>query len=155
MGVFIAFGRPKRQEVAKIGYNFPRCIHYKHNDGIVLWIPSYVNIAGNEIARADAGETTMPATPLTYLELFPKHKAKNKAIRMNPPVHPWHQSKCPCASLVRGSSRRDQTALTRFLSGHLMSLTSVDGIKHFEICIKCSSAQASPGHILPCLGLTR
>ncbi|GFX31653.1 hypothetical protein TNCV_4081771 [Trichonephila clavipes] len=36
-----------------------------------------------------------------------------------------------------------------------MSLTFVNGIKHFEICTKCSSAQASPGHILSCLGLTR
>ncbi|GFV94817.1 uncharacterized protein TNCV_1028151 [Trichonephila clavipes] len=57
--------------------------------------------------------------------------------------------------MVRGSSRRDQTAPTRFLSGHLMSLTFIDGIKHFEICTKCSSAQVSSGHILSCLGLTR
>ncbi|GFY20363.1 RNase H domain-containing protein [Trichonephila clavipes] len=38
------------------------------------WIPSHVNIAGNEIAyslaRAGAGKTTTPAAPLTYLELF-------------------------------------------------------------------------------------
>ncbi|GFY18643.1 uncharacterized protein TNCV_2398681 [Trichonephila clavipes] len=61
----------------------------------------------------------------------------------------------PGGSLVRGSSIGDQTALTRFLSGHLMYLTFVDGIKHFEICPKCSSVQASPGHILSCLGLTR
>ncbi|GFX53199.1 RNase H domain-containing protein [Trichonephila clavipes] len=73
---------------------------------------------------------------------------------MIPPLHPWNQSKYPGGSLVRGSSRGDQTALSRFLSGHLMSLTFVDGIKHFEICPKCSSAQASPGHILSCLGLT-
>ncbi|GFS77385.1 RNase H domain-containing protein [Trichonephila clavipes] len=88
-------------------------------------IPSHVNIAGNEIvdslARAGAGETTTPAAPLTYLELFSKYKAKNKAIWMIPPVHPWYQSKYSGGSLVRGSSRRDPTALTRFLSGHLMS----------------------------------
>ncbi|GFV77524.1 RNase H domain-containing protein [Trichonephila clavipes] len=123
------------------------------------WIPSHVNIAGNEIAdslaRAGTGETTTPTTPLTYLELFSKYKAKNKAVWMIPLVHPWDQSKCPGDSLVRGSSRRAQTALIRFLSGHLMSLTFVDGIKHFEICTKCSSAQASPGHILSCLGITR
>ncbi|GFX77945.1 uncharacterized protein TNCV_909621 [Trichonephila clavipes] len=73
---------------------------------------------------------------------------------MIPLVHPCYQSKCPSGSLVRGSSRRDQTALTRFLSDHLMSLTFVDGIKHFEICTKCSSAQASPGHILSFWGIT-
>ncbi|GFX00745.1 RNase H domain-containing protein [Trichonephila clavipes] len=92
--------------------------------------------------------------PLTYLELFSKYKAKNKAIWMIPPLHPWYQNKNPGGSLVRGSSR-DQTALTRFLSCHLMSLTFVDGIKHFEICPKCTSALASLGHILSCLGLTR
>ncbi|GFU64088.1 uncharacterized protein TNCV_481721 [Trichonephila clavipes] len=49
----------------------------------------------------------------------------------------------------------EDVVLTRFLSGHLMSLTFVDDIKHFEICTKCSSAEASPGPILFCLGLTR
>ncbi|GFV22176.1 uncharacterized protein TNCV_2674181 [Trichonephila clavipes] len=73
---------------------------------------------------------------------------------MIPLLHPWYQSKYLGGSLVRGSSR-DQTELIRFLSGHLKSLTFVDGLKHFEICPKCSSAQAFPGHILPSLGLTR
>ncbi|GFX98594.1 RNase H domain-containing protein [Trichonephila clavipes] len=90
-------------------------------------------MAGNEIAdslaRAVARETTTPAALLTYLEIFSKYKAKYKAIWMIP----WCQSKCPGGFLVRGSCRRDQTTLTRFLSGHLMSLTFVDGIKHFEI----------------------
>ncbi|GFW49490.1 uncharacterized protein TNCV_2842711 [Trichonephila clavipes] len=115
-------------------------------------------LVGNEIADslAKVGETTMPSTPLTYLELlFSKYKAKNKAIWIVPPVHPWYQSKCPGGSLVRGSSRRDQTAPTRFFSGHLLSLTFVDDIENFEICTKCSSAQASLGHILSCLGLIR
>ncbi|GFW44348.1 uncharacterized protein TNCV_1747771 [Trichonephila clavipes] len=47
------------------------------------------------------------------------------------------------------------TYLELFSNGHLMSLTFVDDIKHFEICTKGSSAQASPGYILSCLGLTR
>ncbi|GFT58521.1 hypothetical protein TNCV_1250051 [Trichonephila clavipes] len=50
--------------------------------------------------------------PRTYMELFSKYKAKNKAIWMIPLVHLWYQSKYPGGSLVRGSSRRDQTALT-------------------------------------------
>ncbi|GFW66115.1 RNase H domain-containing protein [Trichonephila clavipes] len=93
-------------DILKILKRLPlyRQIHWK-------WIPSHVNIAGNEIAyslaRAGAGETTTPAAPLIYLELFSKYKAKNKAIWMIPPVHPWYQSKCPGGSLVRGSSRRD------------------------------------------------
>ncbi|GFW20790.1 RNase H domain-containing protein [Trichonephila clavipes] len=89
------------------------------------WIPSHVNITENEIAdslaRTGAGETTTPHTPLSYLELFSKYKANNKAIWMIPPLHPWYQSKYTGGTLVRGSSREDQTALNRFLSGHLMA----------------------------------
>ncbi|GFU41439.1 RNase H domain-containing protein [Trichonephila clavipes] len=121
-------------------------IHFK-------WIPSHFKIDGNEIA--DSLARAGAAAPLTYLELFSKYKAMNKTVWMILPVNPWYQSKCLGGSLVRGTSRRDQTALTLFLSGHLMSLTFVDGIKHFEICTKCSFAQAFPGHILSCLGLTR
>ncbi|GFX65433.1 RNase H domain-containing protein [Trichonephila clavipes] len=118
------------------------------------WIPSHVNSAGNEIAdslaRAGADETTTPAGPLTYLELFSKYKSKNKTIWMIPPVHTWYQSKYSDGSLFRGSSRRHQTVLTRFLNDHLMSLTFVDGIKHFEICSKCSTDLDFPSHILSC-----
>ncbi|GFW96061.1 uncharacterized protein TNCV_957751 [Trichonephila clavipes] len=67
-------------------------------------------------------------------------------IRTNALAAPWFGA---------ALDERDQTALTRFLRGHLMSLTFVDGIKYFETCTKCSSAQAYPGHILSCLGLTR
>ncbi|GFW97418.1 uncharacterized protein TNCV_4990951 [Trichonephila clavipes] len=52
----------------------------------------------NSLARTGAGETTMPAAPLTYLGLFSKYKAKNKAIWMIPHVHPWYQRKYPGGS---------------------------------------------------------
>ncbi|GFW66424.1 transposable element Tcb1 transposase [Trichonephila clavipes] len=81
----------KMRESAENAISPPTEIHFH-------WIPSHVDIAGNEIvdslARAGAGETTTPATTITYLELFSKYKAKNKAIWMVPPVHPWYQSKC-------------------------------------------------------------
>ncbi|GFS55556.1 hypothetical protein TNCV_1627731 [Trichonephila clavipes] len=52
----------------------------------------------DSLARVGAGETTTPAASLTYLELFSKYKAKNKAIWMVPPMY---QSKYPGVSLVR------------------------------------------------------
>jgi len=123
------------------------------------WIPSHVDIFGNEmadgLAKAGAEETVAPFAPLTYLELFSKCKTKIRTIWMVPPEHPWSQSKIPGGSMAQGIDRRDQTSLTRFLSGHLLSMTFVGGIKHFDICTKCTSAEASPHHILSCLGLTR
>ncbi|GBM49836.1 hypothetical protein AVEN_191239-1 [Araneus ventricosus] len=52
-------------------------------------------------------------------------------------------------------SRRDQTTLTRFLSGHIRSLTFSENSKCFEICPKCAAEQATPDHILACLGLSQ
>ncbi|GBM70545.1 hypothetical protein AVEN_47661-1 [Araneus ventricosus] len=52
-------------------------------------------------------------------------------------------------------SRRDQTTLTRFLSGHIRSLTFADNSKCFEVCPKCAAEQATPDHILACLGLSQ
>ncbi|GFT17775.1 RNase H domain-containing protein [Trichonephila clavipes] len=49
----------------------------------------------DSLARAGAGETTTPDAPLTYLELFSKNKAKNKAIWMIPTLHPWYERKYP------------------------------------------------------------
>ncbi|GFU98624.1 RNase H domain-containing protein [Trichonephila clavipes] len=126
-GIYISF---RDQEIKMQRKNPDSCsIHFQ-------WILSHVNIAGNEIAdslaRAGSGKTAVPATPLTYLELFSKYKAKNNAI--------WMNAMISGGSLVRDGSRRDQSALTRFLSGHLMSLTFIDGMKHFEIFTKCSSA---------------
>ncbi|GBM93644.1 hypothetical protein AVEN_191659-1 [Araneus ventricosus] len=50
---------------------------------------------------------------------------------------------------------RDQTTLTRFLSGHFRSLTFSDNSKCFEICAKCAAEQATPDHILGCVGLSK
>ncbi|GBO41134.1 hypothetical protein AVEN_188231-1 [Araneus ventricosus] len=47
------------------------------------------------------------------------------------------------------------TTLTRFLSGHIKSLTFSDNSKCFEICPKCIAEQATPDHILACMGLSQ
>ncbi|GBM76511.1 hypothetical protein AVEN_269240-1 [Araneus ventricosus] len=123
------------------------------------WIPSHVNILGNELAdalaKAGADDASVPSAPLTYLELFSRAKSRNKTNWLIPPVHNWYQGSRPGGCLSIDCSRRDQTTLTRFLSGHIRSLTFSDISKCFEICPKCTAEQATPDHILSCLGLSQ
>ncbi|GBN96998.1 hypothetical protein AVEN_259681-1 [Araneus ventricosus] len=91
------------------------------------WIPSHVNIQGNEIAdalaKAGVDDASVPSAPLTYLELFSRAKSGNVTIWLIPPEHLWYQCSRPGGCLSIDWSRRDQTTLTRFLSGHIRSLT--------------------------------
>ncbi|GBN32475.1 hypothetical protein AVEN_22402-1 [Araneus ventricosus] len=126
---------------------------------IHLLLPSHVNIQGNEIAdalaKAGADDVSVPSAPLTYLELFSRAKSRNKTIWLIPPVHHWYQGSRPGGCLSIDCSRRYQTTLTRFLSGHIRSLAFSDNSKSFEICPKCTAEQATPDHILACLGLSQ
>ncbi|GBM47727.1 hypothetical protein AVEN_59571-1 [Araneus ventricosus] len=123
------------------------------------WIPSHVNIQGNEIAdglaKAGADGASVPSASLTYLDLFSRAKSRNKTIWLIPPVHHWFQGSRPGGCLSIDCNRRDQTTLTRFLSGYIRSLTFSDNSKCFEICPKCTAEQATPDHILACLGLSK
>ncbi|GBN06564.1 hypothetical protein AVEN_9292-1 [Araneus ventricosus] len=122
----------------------------------LLWIPSHVNIQGNEIAdalaEAGADDASVPSAPLTYLELFPRAKSRNKTICLIPPEHHWYQGSRPSGCLSIDCNRRDQTTLTRFLSGHIRGSTFLFNSNCFEICPKCTAEQATPDHILACLG---
>ncbi|GFW14970.1 histone-lysine N-methyltransferase SETMAR [Trichonephila clavipes] len=50
--------------------------------------------------------------------------------------------------------RCTHTAVSRFLSGHLRSLAFQGGHKTHPICPNCNIEQASPTHILVCMGLS-
>ncbi|GBN12974.1 hypothetical protein AVEN_217680-1, partial [Araneus ventricosus] len=113
------------------------------------------NEIADALAKAGADDASVPSAPLTYLELFSRAKSRNKTIWLIPPVRHWYQGSRPGGSLSLDCSRRDQTTLTRFLSGHIRSLTFYDNSKCFEICPKCTAEQATPDHILACLGLAK
>lgn len=128
--------------------------HYIH----LQWIPSHVDLEGNEIAdslaKAGVADVCVPSAPLTFLEIHSKIKHKNRTTWIVPPEHHWYRSSRPGGSLAVGFNRQEQTVLARFRSGHLKSLKFSEGLKNFEICAKCSTEQASPEHILVCLGLS-
>ncbi|GBM46430.1 hypothetical protein AVEN_256402-1 [Araneus ventricosus] len=130
---------------------------------IVHWISLFsaravVMRSKNEAMKkklAGADDLSVPSAPLTYLELFSRAKGRNKTIWLISPVHHWYQGSRPGGCLSIDCSRLDQTTLTRFLSGHIRSLTFADNSKCFEICPKCTAEQATPDHILACLGLSQ
>ncbi|GFY24160.1 uncharacterized protein TNCV_1012131 [Trichonephila clavipes] len=70
----------------------------------------------------------------------------------NRPAHHWYAAKSPGLSIQCRSSRAHQTALARLRSGHLRSMTLVQGVKFFFTC-SCSLL-ASPAHLLDCWGIS-
>ncbi|GFX59235.1 RNase H domain-containing protein [Trichonephila clavipes] len=52
------------------------------------WIPSYIDLEGNEIAdtlaKAGASEVPEPSAPLTFLEIFSRTKHQNKIAWITP-----------------------------------------------------------------------
>ncbi|GFX49484.1 uncharacterized protein TNCV_4901261 [Trichonephila clavipes] len=56
-------------------------------------------------------------------------------------------------ALKYDGDRTDQTALSRFLSGHLKYMTFESGRKTFQTCPKCHLLPDYPEHILDCLRL--
>ncbi|GFW93870.1 RNase H domain-containing protein [Trichonephila clavipes] len=126
----------------------------------LLWIPSHIDLEGNEIAdtlaKAGARELPEPSAPLTFLEIFSRTKHQNKTAWITrPPEHHWYQGSRPGGSLAHGFTRQNQTLLARFRSGHIKSMKFSEGRKSFEMCTNCSSEPATPAHILECLGLTK
>ncbi|GFX02020.1 RNase H domain-containing protein [Trichonephila clavipes] len=125
------------------------------------WIPSHIDLEGNEIAdtlaKAGACEVPEPSAPLTFWGIFSRTKHQNKTAWITPPSpeHYWYQCSRPGGSLPHGFTRQNQTLLARSRSGHIKSMKFSEGRKSFEMCTNCSSKPATPAHILECLGLTK
>lgn len=124
----------------------------------IQWIPSHVNIHGNEaadiLAKEGCSATKNTDYDLTYQEIFSMAKNKNRQAWLSPPAHPWYSRIKPGGSLDLEADRQNQTAVSRLISGHLKCMTFESGTKVYPLCNKCNLQPASPKHILDCLGLT-
>ncbi|GFV38982.1 RNase H domain-containing protein [Trichonephila clavipes] len=130
----------------------------KHHDVHFQWIPSHVDIFGNEqadrLAREGCSLLTTSSPAITYSE----HQSKiNRQLSKEwkiPPSHHWYAAREPGSFLDLNCDRASKTAISRLASGHTKSL-SFEGRKTFKFCSKCKVQQASAEHILDCLGLSR
>ncbi|GFX13922.1 uncharacterized protein TNCV_3422331 [Trichonephila clavipes] len=79
----------------------------------VQWIPSHIDLEGNEIADTLAqgwrlrGKSELSGTPHLFGDfLRTKHRIRTLGL---PPEHHWYQCSRPGGSLAHGFTRQDQT----------------------------------------------
>ncbi|GFY27229.1 probable RNA-directed DNA polymerase from transposon BS [Trichonephila clavipes] len=131
----------------------------KHHDVHFQWIPSHVDIFGNEqtdrLAREGCSLLTTSSPAITYSE----HQSKvNRQLSKEwkiPPSHHWYAAQGTGLFSDLNCDRASKTAISRLASGHTKSLSFFEGRKTFKFCSKCKVQQASAEHILGCLGLSR
>ncbi|GFX69568.1 putative RNA-directed DNA polymerase from transposon BS [Trichonephila clavipes] len=113
------------------------------------WIPSHGGVSENEAADELTGRgcdlSNPSSTVLTHSEIHSFQRNKMNLTWQNHLTHHWYAAKSPGLSIECRSSRAHQTALARFRSGHLRSMTFVQGVKSFFTC-PCSL----PAHLLDC-----
>ncbi|GFW73091.1 probable RNA-directed DNA polymerase from transposon X-element [Trichonephila clavipes] len=99
----------------------------KHHDVHFQWIPSHVDIFGNEqadrLAREDCSLLTTSSPAITYSE----HQSKiNRQLSKEwkiPPSHHWYAAREQGSFLDLNCDRASKTAISRLASGHMKSLS--------------------------------
>ncbi|GBM83856.1 hypothetical protein AVEN_145078-1 [Araneus ventricosus] len=107
----------------------------------------------HNLAMEGSSNPIPSSSEITFLELFSRKKAQNKAEWLVPLSHQWYKGRKPGLSLSLPCDRQSSTCLSRLASCHLNCLTYSEGNKICPLCSKCHQHQASPKHILDCLGL--
>ncbi|GFX17730.1 uncharacterized protein TNCV_475301 [Trichonephila clavipes] len=79
------------------------------------------------------------STVLTHTEIHSFPRNKMNLTWRNPPAHHWYAAKSSGLSIQCRSSRAHQTALACLRSGHLRSMTFVQGVKSFFLPVPALS----------------
>ncbi|GFW69737.1 RNase H domain-containing protein [Trichonephila clavipes] len=116
----------------------------KHHDVHFQWIPSHVDIFGNEqadrLAREGCSLLTTSSPAITYSEYQSKTNRQLSKKWKIPPSHHWYAAREPGSFLDLNCGRASKTAIYRLASGHTKSLSFFEGRKTFKFC---SSARFS------------
>ncbi|GFW79694.1 RNase H domain-containing protein [Trichonephila clavipes] len=115
----------------------------------------YLNDLADELAKEDSNDPTDSSDLLTYNEIYSKVKTDNNSTWKTPPSHDWYQQNGPEAALELKGDWKQQTAITRLISGNNRGLTFFQSQKTFLVCLKCNIHQASLEHLLSCIGLEK
>ncbi|GFX58163.1 uncharacterized protein TNCV_4049211 [Trichonephila clavipes] len=95
----------------------------QNHDAHLQWIPSHVNVSGNELAdslaKKSSEDETATGSSLTYQELYSNERSKLNLSWRTPAVHHWYTGTAPGILLEVKYDRNSQTALARLKSGHL------------------------------------
>ncbi|GBO22683.1 hypothetical protein AVEN_200877-1 [Araneus ventricosus] len=123
------------------------------------WIRFHVDLFFNdltdELAKEGSAEPLDNRGLLTFSETSSKVRSDSNGTWRIPPIHDWYQQKHPEAALEVKGDRKLQTTITRFISGHIRTLSYVQGQKVFPVCLKCNTHRSSPDHLLSCMELEK
>ncbi|GFV80121.1 uncharacterized protein TNCV_1476841 [Trichonephila clavipes] len=120
------------------------------------WVPSHVNVCENEIidyfTREGSHKDTTYGGCLTFSDIATRVKQDVSSSWKQAPVHERYEGNHPGAALLGAGSRRDETTLSRFRSGHTRDQRYVAGPKVYSPYPNCNVTQATPDHVLACIG---
>ncbi|GFU69318.1 RNase H domain-containing protein [Trichonephila clavipes] len=118
------------------------------------WIPSDVNISGNEVADRLAEEREREGSENEMAACSIKRAILNLIWR-NPSTHQWYTETTPGYLMEIQCDSGFQIALTRLTNAHLKYISFDSGKKIRLTCKKCCDHPDSPDGIMRCIGLPK